>query len=362
MEELVKNKDGIQILTDSGWSDFSGLMIMGERDTVLVLLADGSEIQCTPEHKIYTEGMIPVQAQHLKQNHKVVTGDTVSNVVSVESSPAEMVYDIHKVNNNRRFIANNMLVSNCEFVIYDETLINSLKLVEIKGIDPVFSQGQVRWYKKPNANGMYILALDPCAGTGGDYSAIQVIDATTLEQVAEWQHNKTPVEGQVKMLMNIMRYIQSCGAEQIYWSVENNGVGEAALVVIRDTGEENFPGDFLTEPKSSSGKARRKGFSTTKRTKNEACIQLKRLVETDKIKLNSKKTISELKNFISYADTYRAKQGQHDDLVMSLILVIRMINFISQYEDAVYDNINSGLKYDGYLDDDFDTPMPIGFL
>jgi hypothetical protein len=39
-----------------------------------------------------------------------------------------------------------------------------------------------------------------------------------------------------------------------------------------------------------------------------------------------------------------------------------MINFISQYEDAVYDNINSGLKYDGYLDDDFDTPMPIGFL
>lgn len=250
----------------------------------------------------------------------------------------------------------------CEFVIYDETLINSLKLVEIKGIDPVFSQGQVRWYKKPHASGMYILALDPCAGTGGDYSAIQVIDATTLEQVAEWQHNKTPVEGQVKMLMNIMRYIQSCGAEQIYWSVENNGVGEAALVVIRDTGEENFPGDFLTEPKSSSGKARRKGFSTTKRTKNEACIQLKRLVETDKIKLNSKKTISELKNFISYADTYRAKQGQHDDLVMSLILVIRMINFISQYEDTVYDNINSGLKYDGYLDDDFDTPMPIGFL
>jgi hypothetical protein len=32
----------------------------------------------------------------------------------------------------------------------------------------------------------------------------------------------------------------------IYWSVENNGLGEAALLVINDFGEENIPGLFIS--------------------------------------------------------------------------------------------------------------------
>ena len=34
----------------------------------------------------------------------------------------------------------------------------------------------------------------------------------------------------------------------IYWSVENNSIGEAALIVINDFGEENIPGLFVSEP------------------------------------------------------------------------------------------------------------------
>ena len=51
---------------------------------------------------------------------------------------------------------------------------------------------------------------------------------------------------QIRILKDITTHIQQkCGnANNIYWSVENNSIGEAALIVINDMGEENIP-DFL---------------------------------------------------------------------------------------------------------------------
>ena len=42
--------------------------------------------------------------------------------------------------------------------------------------------------------------------------------------------------------------IETGDPNTIYWSVENNGLGEAALIVINDFGEENIPGLFVSEP------------------------------------------------------------------------------------------------------------------
>ena len=359
MEELLKNKAGIQILTDSGWSDFEGLMVMGERDTVLVILEDGSELQCTPDHKIYTEGMIAVEAQHLTQQHRVVTGDSVSRVEAVETSTSDRVYDIHKVKNNRRFIADNMLVSNCEFVIYEETLVDSLRLIEMQGIDPMRHMGQVRWYQNPHPDRTYVVSLDPSAGTGGDPAAIQVVELPTLKQVAEWQHNKTPIEGQIKNVMNILQYLQEIGSKNLYWSVENNTIGEAALVVIRDTGEENFPGEFLNEPKKHNGQRGRRGFHTGHKSKVEASLIMKRWIENDKLKIHSKPLVSELKNFVAKGNSYAAKPGEHDDLVMSMMLAVRMIQVIATYEDDVYDAVNNSVDMDiADYGDDWDMPYP----
>ena len=38
----------------------------------------------------------------------------------------------------------------CEFIIYDETLIDSLVLTNMRGIEPLFRHGTVRWYNKPD--------------------------------------------------------------------------------------------------------------------------------------------------------------------------------------------------------------------
>jgi len=221
--------------------------------------------------------------------------------------------------------------------------------------------GQTRWYKHPSPDCMYVVSLDPSTGTGGDNAAIQVLELPSMTQVAEWQHNKTPIEGQIKVMMEIMQYIKEQGAYQIYWSVENNAIGEAALVVIRDTGEESFPGEMLHEPKKIQGKKGRRGYHTTHKSKIETCLILKRLVEQDKIKLKSKSLISELKSFVSTSNTFKAKPGGTDDLVMSLVLGLRMVDFISTFEDDVYNVVNSGLGWEDFNDDgdDYDQPMPL---
>lgn len=252
----------------------------------------------------------------------------------------------------------------CEFIIYSETLVDSLKLAQMEGIDPIRHMGQVRWYKHPHPNYTYVVGLDPSAGTGGDPAAIQVVELPTMVQVAEWQHNKTPIEGQMQTMMGILQYLKELNVKQTYWSVENNTIGEAALVVIRDTGEENFPGDMLNEPKKVSGARARKGFHTGHKTKLEACLSLKRFIENDKIKVQSKPLIKELKNFVAKGSSFSAQAGETDDLVMSMILCVRMINYISTFEDEIYDVVNSNLT-SGVLDeyeDDWDGPLPVTFL
>ena len=237
----------------------------------------------------------------------------------------------------------------------------------MKHTDTLYKTGQVRWYKRPTADKMYVLALDPSAGTGGDNAAIQVIELPTMTQVAEWCHNKTPVEGQIRIMREILKEINQYGAKEIYWTVENNSIGEAALVVIRDTGEENFPGNFLHDPVKVQGKRGRKGFHTSSKSKLDGCITLKRFIEQDKIKLFSDACIRELKTFVARGNSFSAQPGETDDLVMSLVICCRMINYIASFEDDIFEVVNQNLGGDDNFDDnkpidEYDEPMPIGLL
>ena len=241
----------------------------------------------------------------------------------------------------------------CEFIIYDETLINPLKLVEMAGIDPIEKQGQVRWYKRPQKDHTYFIGLDPSLGTGGDPAAIQVFEMPGCKQIAEWCDNKTPVQRQVRILQEICSYIaESVGTQNnVYYSVENNTLGEAALVAIAEIGEENYQGIFLSEPARTGNVRRyRKGFNTSHKVKLTACSKLKSLVETNRMHIASKVLLSELKTFVASGNTYAAKLGEHDDLVMSTLLVIRMMQTLQNY-DA---DLDSEIKDDS----EFIEPMP----
>jgi len=221
----------------------------------------------------------------------------------------------------------------CEFIINDETLIAPAKLIDLQGREPEYKTGEVRWYKRPQRDRIYCVGLDPSLGTGGDPSAIQVFEANSTEQVAEWRHNRTDIPTQVRILSNIIQHIYDITQDDknIYYTVENNSIGEAALISIAEYGEENIRGYFLSEPGGSSGRRFRKGFNTTHKPKLAACAKLKHLVESNRMRVNSRSLVSEFKTFVASGTSYAAKQGETDDLVMATLLVIRMLQILQSY-------------------------------
>ena len=239
---------------------------------------------------------------------------------------------------------------NCEFLIWEETLINPGHLLELEGSEPIERQGQVRWYKKPSSQYTYMVALDPSLGTGGDPSAIQIFELPSLIQVGEWQHNRTPIQQQIRILTEITKYLcDVVSPTSVYYSVENNTLGEAALISISELGEENIKGIFLSEPRRIGGGSRhRKGFTTTNKSKLSACAKMKHLIETKRLTINSKNLISELKTFVASGPSYAAKIGETDDLVMALLLVVRMAqemqNYDAHLDRTLKDNMDSVIE------------------
>ena len=248
----------------------------------------------------------------------------------------------------------------CEFIIFDETLINSTTLAEMEGTLPIESTGQVRWYKRPTPGHTYMVSLDPSMGTGGDYAAIQVFELPTFEQVAEWRHNETPMNQQIRILQGITKHIhdtiieKDAGATpQIFYSMENNAIGEAALLRVMDIGEENIIGMFLSEPIRRGHRRKfRRGFNTTAKHKIDACTKFKELVENNKLQINSKLLITELKDFVAIGMSYKAKPGQTDDLVMSCLLMTRMMKVLADFDPKIFEKWTDRTS-------EWTAPMPI---
>lgn len=238
---------------------------------------------------------------------------------------------------------------NLKFLVADETLINPNTLFALEGIEPVTKMGQIRWYSKPKKGNLYAIGLDPSLGTGGDPAAIQIFEANTTTQIGEWRHNKTDIPNQIKLMVEIIKYIVECTNEpnNIYYSIENNTIGEAALVSLNEYGEQNIPGSFISE----SGKKRR-GFNTTQKTKLAACSKFKTLLESKKMSISSFGLISELKSFVANGGSYAAKIGETDDLVMASLLVVRILQQIGSYSYEV----------DNHMRDHEDLVAPMPFF
>ena len=142
--------------------------------------------------------------------------------------------------------------------------------------------------------------------------------------------------------------VESTGDTQsVYYSVENNTLGEAALVTIQEIGEENISGIFLTEPtRRGNVRSFRRGFNTTNKNKLAACAKMKSLIESKRLEVNSKPLVSELKVFISRGAAYEAKEGQTDDLVMSTILAVRMAQALQSYDPTLDATLRDKLDAD----------------
>ena len=71
------------------------------------------------------------------------------------------------------------------------------------------------------------------------------------------------------------------------------------------------------------------------------------------MKFNSKPLISELKTYVAKGIGFEGKSGSNDDLVSSLLLGIRMMMMLQDWDPAIYD------KFREEHEDEFVMPMPI---
>jgi len=356
-----ENTKNLKVLTADGYQSFQGIQCLGERPIYRLEFENDNWIECTDNHQIFIDNGTKIDAAELKVGDNVMAlgGDLVITK-AFYTGRIEKVYDLVGVDGGNRFYGNDILVSNCEFIAFDETLINALHLSEMDlGMEPVRKHGQVRWYDTIRDEQTYLVALDPSLGTGGDPAAIQVYAIPGMRQVGEWQHNKTPIQMQIKIMKKILEEIEDDAPNsEIYYSVENNTIGEAALTTIAEMGEENIPGIFLSEPRRRGSVRRyRKGFNTTNSTKLTACAKLKRWVEEDKMKIRSKNLTRELKTFVARGNSYAAKDGETDDLVMSTLLAVRMAMQVARYDPETFDDLK-----DSFDDSELRRPMPVGFL
>lgn len=231
----------------------------------------------------------------------------------------------------------------CEFIDdSSNTLIDSRILQHMRSVDPVLTTGQVKWFKVPSPGNSYFVVLDPSLGTSNDWSAIQILEMPSLEQVGEWSSNTAPPRTQVKMLYDILNFIMDeidpDGDPEdvpIYWSFENNTIGEAILQIIEDSGVEHFPGTLVSEKRTGNMSKRfRRGLNTTPKNKIIACSKFKSLIESNRLVPKSVGVIKQLKNFASKGVSFSARIG-NDDLVMAFILAVRLIEMTKNWE--IYD-------------------------
>jgi hypothetical protein len=73
------------------------------------------------------------------------------------------------------------------------------------------------------------------------------------------------------------------------------------------------------------------------------------------MQIHSRPLIGELKTFVAHGTSYAAKVGEHDDLVMSLILVVRMAQLMQSYDSELDVAMKDNLE-------DIITPMPFSIL
>lgn len=360
METYYKNNLKLQVLTDSGFQDFEGLIIRDKRELIKITLENGKFIECTPNHLLKTENGWE-EAITLTDEKVFSNGEFVRIIDKTFNTELEEVYDLVNVTNGNSYYTNDILSHNCVFVSDEETLIDSMFLKEIKTKQPIFDFGSSRWWKEPEANNVYICALDPSSGTGKDYSVIQIFSLNPFEQVAEWRSNTTDIKGQCKILVSMMGYIwdylvenpNQQGDPEIYWTFENNSLGLAIKEIIKDNGEEAFPGQLLNVVKTGNVNM---GYNTNKTNKLKNCIKLKSLIETNRLKINSSYLLSELKNFIASGGSYAAKSGYHDDAVSAVLLVLgileKAMNWSNQEMDVLKENLSDE------TDDEYEDDIP----
>jgi hypothetical protein len=211
----------------------------------------------------------------------------------------------------------------CTFLGSSNTLISPDTIGKMSFKTPVYSKDGLDIFEEPEENHVYMISADTSRGVGGDYCAFSVIDITNYPHtvVAKYRNNKvSPL-----MFPNIIAKVGK-DYNKAYCLVEINDNGQqVADSLYQDLEYENV---FFVGNNSKTGQYLSGGFTqgatlgvrTTKQVKRLGCTSFKSLVEGSKLLIFDSDIIGEISTFIEVNGQFKADEGYHDDLVMTLVL------------------------------------------
>jgi len=193
------------------------------------------------------------------------------------------------------------------------TLIEGRVLLDLRAREPArrLEGGDLLVYEDPKTDHQYIMIVDVCQGRGQDYSTFNIIDVSVqpFQQVCVYRNNRiSPI-----LYPNIL-YKYGTLYNEAYVVIENNDQGMLVCVgLYQDLEYENIHLE-------SAIKADSIGIRMDKKVKRMGCSAIKDLIEAHKINIVDENTIMEISTFVGRGMSYEASDGNHDDLMMNLVL------------------------------------------
>jgi hypothetical protein len=232
-----------------------------------------------------------------------------------------------------------------EFLGSSNTLLSAECLQRLTYEDPISVHGSTKIYSLPDLEHRYVMTADVARGVGGDYSAFIVIDVTQFPYKVAAIYRDNSVEPQLfpHFINEAHKFYNNCPV-----LVETNDIGQQiAEMLITDFENEGILRVTQTGRKGQVlgggfNKQSRVGLKTTQATKRVGCLNMKALIENNKLTINDYDLLSELSTFISKGTSYEAEFGKHDDLVMCLVLFAWMTNQ-NYFKDLLESDVRKNL-------------------
>jgi len=212
----------------------------------------------------------------------------------------------------------------CEFLGSVDTLIAASKLRALVYDHPKTRSGGLDVYVDPVDEHDYLLTVDVARGVGNDYSAFTVIDITSFPHqiVAKYRNNEIKPMLFPSIIVDVAKNYNGA-----FILCEVNDVGDQVASIIHYDLEYNNllmcsmrgrAGQIVGQ--GFSGKKTQLGVKMSKAVKKVGCLNLKTMVEENKLIFSDYEIMSELTTFIQKNNSFEAEEGCNDDLAMCLVI------------------------------------------
>ena len=234
-----------------------------------------------------------------------------------------------------------------------DTLINADTLLNLRAKPPkrYMEGGLLKIYEEPVKDHDYVMTVDVSKGRGHDYSTFTLIDISVrpFAQVAVYRNNTIS-----PLLFPNVIYKYAKPYNDAYVVVESNDQGAVVCNgLYHDLEYENVHVE-------SSVKANAIGIEINRKTKRLGCSAIKDILETKRLTINDDSTILEISTFEAKGQSYEASDGNHDDLMMNLVLFGYFVS--TQYFSDMTDINLKQMMFEQKMQEIENDVVPFGFI